>query len=41
MKLLIITQAVDKNHPVLGFFHRWVEELAMHFVHIFVVRNPI
>jgi glycosyltransferase involved in cell wall biosynthesis len=28
MKLLIITQAVDKNHSALGFFHRWVEEFA-------------
>ncbi|MDO8424092.1 MAG: glycosyltransferase [bacterium] len=28
MKLLIITQKVDKNDPILGFFHRWLEELA-------------
>jgi glycosyltransferase involved in cell wall biosynthesis/putative flippase GtrA len=28
MKLLIVTQAVDKSDPVLGFFHRWIEELA-------------
>ena len=28
MRLLIITQVVDKNHPVLGFFHRWVEFFA-------------
>ncbi len=28
MKLLIITQILDKNDPVLGFFHRWVEEFA-------------
>ncbi len=28
MKLLIVTQAVDKNDPVLGFFHRWIEEFA-------------
>ena len=27
-KLLIITQKVDKNDPVLGFFHRWIEEFA-------------
>ena len=31
MKLLIITQAVDKNNPVLGFFVRWIEEFAKHF----------
>ncbi len=30
MKLLICTQALDKNHPILGFFHRWVEEFAKH-----------
>jgi glycosyltransferase involved in cell wall biosynthesis len=28
MKLLVTTQAVDVNEPVLGFFHRWLEELA-------------
>ncbi|MEA1929470.1 MAG: glycosyltransferase family 4 protein [Patescibacteria group bacterium] len=28
MKLLIITQIVDRQDPVLGFFHHWVEELA-------------
>ena len=37
MKLLIITQAVDRNHPILGFFHRWVEEFAKHFEHIHVI----
>jgi glycosyltransferase involved in cell wall biosynthesis len=30
MKLLIVTQAVDTNDPVLGFFHRWIEEFAKH-----------
>jgi glycosyltransferase involved in cell wall biosynthesis len=28
MKLLILTQAVDLDHPYLGFFHRWLEEFA-------------
>ncbi len=28
MKLLITTQAVDLDDPVLGFFHAWIEELA-------------
>lgn len=28
MRLLIITQIVDKNDPVLGFFHRWLEEFS-------------
>src|SRR3989344_2956701 len=39
MKLLIITQTVDKNHPVLGFFHRWIEEFAKHFEKITVIGN--
>ena len=30
MKLLILTQKVDKNDPILGFFHRWIEEFAKH-----------
>jgi glycosyltransferase involved in cell wall biosynthesis len=30
MRLLITTQALDRNDPVLGFFHRWVEEFAAH-----------
>jgi len=28
MRLLIVTQKVDKNDEVLGFFHRWLEEFA-------------
>lgn len=28
MRLLIVTQVIDKNHPILGFFHRWIEEFA-------------
>ena len=30
MKLLIITQKVDINDPILGFFHRWIEEFTKH-----------
>jgi glycosyltransferase involved in cell wall biosynthesis len=30
MKLLILTQTINKNDPILGFFHRWVEEVAAH-----------
>jgi len=30
MKLLIVTQKIDKNDPILGFFVRWVEEFAKH-----------
>ncbi len=37
MRLLIVTQTLDKNDPVLGFFHHWVEELAPHFESIIVV----
>jgi len=37
MRLLICTQAVDKNDPVLGFFHQWLREFARHFEHIHVV----
>ncbi len=37
MKLLICTQAIDKNHPILGFFHRWVEEFAKHCEVVYVV----
>lgn len=37
MKLLICTQAVDKNDPVLGFFHRWIEEFAGHYEHVSVI----
>lgn len=28
MKLLILTQKVDKNDPILGFFHRWIIEFS-------------
>ena len=37
MKLLIITQAIDLDDPILGFFHRWVEEFAKRFEHIEVI----
>ena len=30
MKILICTQVVDKNDPVLGFFVRWIEEFKKH-----------
>ena len=29
-QLLIVTQAVDLDDPVLGFFHRWIEEFSKH-----------
>ncbi len=37
MRLLIITQVVDKNHSVLGFFHRWIEEFAKHCESVIVI----
>lgn len=37
MKLLICTQAVDENDPVLGFFIRWIEELSKQFEQVTVV----
>jgi glycosyltransferase involved in cell wall biosynthesis len=37
MKLLIVTQAVDTEDPVLGFFVRWVEEFAKHTERIEVI----
>lgn len=30
MKLLVCTQAIDVDHPILGFFHGWVLEFAKH-----------
>lgn len=37
MKLLIITQAVDKHNTTLGFFTRWVEEFAQRFESVEVI----
>jgi glycosyltransferase involved in cell wall biosynthesis len=39
MKLLIVTQTVDVNDPILGFFHRWIKEFAKHCeqVHVFAL----
>ena len=37
MKFLIVTQVVDENHPILGFFHRWIEEFAKHCEHVHVI----
>jgi glycosyltransferase involved in cell wall biosynthesis len=37
MKLLIVTQAVDKNDEALGFFHRWLEVFADKFEQITVI----
>ncbi len=37
MKLLIITQKVDQNDDVLGFFHGWIREFAKHYEKITVI----
>ncbi len=37
MKLLILTQKVDQNDDVLGFFHRWLEVFAKHAEHVIVI----
>lgn len=37
MRLLIFTQKVDKNDPILGFFHRWIEEFANHCESLVVI----
>lgn len=37
MRLLIVTQTIDRSDPVLGFFHRWSEEFAQHYEHIHVI----
>ena len=36
-KLLIFTQKADINDPVLGFFHKWIEEFSKNFESIIVV----
>lgn len=37
MRLLIVTQKVDKDDPVLGFFCRWILEFAAHCEHVDVI----
>ncbi len=37
MKLLIITQKVDRNDPVLGFFHRWIEVFSKNYEEVIVI----
>lgn len=37
MKLLIVTQVVDNEDSVLGFFTRWIEEFAKHAERIEVI----
>ena len=37
MKLLIITQKVNKDDSILGFFHRWIEEFAKNTEQVTVI----
>lgn len=37
MKLLIFTQKVDRDDPVLGFFHRWIEEFSKRCEKVIVI----
>lgn len=37
MRLLIITQKIDRDDPILGFFHRWLEEFAKHCEQVTVI----
>jgi glycosyltransferase involved in cell wall biosynthesis len=37
MKLLIITQKVDQNDDILGFFHGWIAEFAKHAEQVTVI----
>lgn len=37
MKILIVTQKVDQNDDILGFFHRWIAEFAKHFEQVTVI----
>jgi len=37
MRLLIVTQKVDKNDDNLGFFHRWILEFAKHYEFVTVI----
>lgn len=37
MRILITTQMVDRDDPILGFFHGWIIEFAKHFEHVHVI----
>jgi len=37
MKLLIVAQVVDIDHPVLGFFHKWIATFAASFDELHVI----
>lgn len=37
MRLLVFTQAVDRDDPILGFFHHWLEEFAPRYESLNVI----
>ncbi len=37
MRLLVLTQSVDKQDPTLGFFHNWILKLAESYKEIIVI----
>ncbi|MEI8230722.1 MAG: glycosyltransferase [Candidatus Peregrinibacteria bacterium] len=37
MKFLIITQKADRTDPILGFFHRWIEEFTAQTEQVIVI----
>lgn len=37
MRLLVVTQKVDQNDAILGFFHRWLVEFAKHAERVIVI----
>jgi glycosyltransferase involved in cell wall biosynthesis len=37
MRLLIVTQKVNKRDPILGFFHRWIVEFAKNYEAVTVI----
>lgn len=37
MKILIITQKVDYDDPILGFFHNWLEQFSKRTQNIYVI----
>lgn len=41
MNLLIVTQKVDRTDPILGFFHRWIEEFSKHCEGVTVIGQEV
>lgn len=41
MKLLIVTQVVDRGHSNLGFFVKWIDEFSKHCEEVTVIANEV